>query len=249
MSKKKSSPLLLKNNQKPEVPVCKMKCDNGLSPHLNDYDLTTFFNKHSCNLIIGKPASGKTSWLYSWFKGTKQDQMLREVYDNIYLFQPSHSRSSMKDSIFDKLDENKKYDELTFDNLNDVLERIKNDDEDKSHAIIFDDMTAYLRKDTAVRNLLKEVCFNRRHYHVSIYFLVQTYMSVEPDIRKLFSNIVCFKCSKKEFNTIFEELIESRKDLADDIFKIVYDVPYEYLFVNTDTGRMFKKFDEILIDE
>jgi hypothetical protein len=239
----------IKENKMPDLPVCKMNCDNGLSPHLNDYDLTKFFNEHSCNLIIGKPRSGKTSWLYSWFKGTKKNQMLREVYDNIYLFQPSHSRKSMKDSIFDKLDEDKKFDELTYDNLNEVLERIKNDDEESNHAIIFDDMTAYLRKDSAVRQLLKEIVFNRRHYHVSIYFLVQTYMSVEPDIRKLFSNIVCFKCSKKEFNTIFEELIETKKDYADKIFKIVYNQPYEYLFVNTEHGKLFKKFDEILIDE
>lgn len=247
---KKNKPSLhIKENDKPDLPICKMKCDNPLADHLDKYELTKYFNCHSCNLIIGKPRSGKTSWLYSIFKGSKKDQMLREVYDNIFLFQPSHSRTSMKDSIFDKLDENKKYDELTYENLNDVLTRIKGDEPDKCHAIIFDDMTAYLRNDIQVRQLLKEIVFNRRHYHISIFFLVQTYMSVEPDIRKLFSNIVCFKCSKKEFETIFNELIESRKDLTEEIFKIVYDAPHEYLFVNTDSGRMFKKFDEILIEE
>lgn len=239
----------IKNNKSPDLPICKMMCDNGLAPHLNDYDLTKFINCHSCNLIIGKPRSGKTSWLYSWFKGSKKHQMLREVYDNIYLFQPSHSRSSMKDSIFDKLDEDKKFDELTYDNLNEVLERIKNAEPDECHAIIFDDMTAHLRSDVRVRQLLKEIVFNRRHYHISIFFLVQTYMSVEPDIRKLFSNIVCFKCSKKEFTTIFNELVEHKKEYADNIFKIVYDEPHEYLFINTDSSRLFKKFDELMFDD
>jgi len=32
------------------------------------------------------------------------------------------------------------------------------------------------------------------------------------------------------------------------IMKMVFDKPYEYLFVNTDSQRMFKGFDELLIE-
>ena len=49
---------------------------------------------------------------------------------------------------------------------------------------------------------------NRRHKHVSIYFLVQTYVSMDKDIRKLFRNLFIFKVSKHELNTIYDELIE-----------------------------------------
>ena len=43
---------------------------------------------------------------------------------------------------------------------------------------------------------------NRRHLHTSVYFLCQLYKSLEPDIRKLFSNIFLFKVSKKEMEDI-----------------------------------------------
>ncbi len=59
-----------------------------------------------------------------------------------------------------------------------------------------------------LKKLIKEIVMNRRHKHVSIYFLVQTYFSIEKDIRKLFSNLFIFKVSKHELNTIYDELIE-----------------------------------------
>ena len=57
-----------------------------------------------------------------------------------------------------------------------------------------------------------------------------------------------FKVGKKELETIFEEVVEREKDNILPINRLVYDKPYEYLFMNTDTGRLFKKFDEILIE-
>ena len=152
---------------------------------------------HYLRLTLGKPRSGKTSLLYSLFKSKK---LLKQCFENIFLFQPRHSRASMKDKLFDQLDEDKKFDELTFDNLHYVAEKIKYEVEDEpeiNNIIIFDDMGAYLRN-TDTKRLLKELVMNRRHYHTSIYFLCQTYKSLEPDIRKLFSNIFLFKVSKKE---------------------------------------------------
>jgi hypothetical protein len=49
--------------------------------------------------------------------------------------------------------------------------------------------------------------------------------------------------------TIADELIETSKDYINDIVKIVYDKPFEYLFINTDSQRIFKGFDEILIEK
>jgi tyrosyl-tRNA synthetase len=110
-----------------------------------------------------------------------------------------------------------------------------------------DDMTAYL-KDNEISKKLKEFVYNRRHKHLSIIFLVQSWISVPKDIRKLFSNIFIFKVSKKEMETIFEEVIELPKDYILPIIKLVFDKPYQFLFVNTDSQRMFKNFDELLIE-
>ena len=75
------------------------------------------------------------------------------------------------------------------------------------------------------------------------------YISLEPDIRKLFSNILLFKVSKKEREDIVNEIIEGHKNDIDEIIKLVFNKPYNYLFINTDSQRMFKNFDEIIFSD
>ncbi|MEI6423994.1 MAG: ATPase/DNA packaging protein [Lentisphaerota bacterium] len=217
-----------------------MICDDPLHENLNEYDLSKFLNCHSTNLMIGKPQSGKTSTLVSWFSSKL---LLKKVYHTIYLFQPSHSTASLKENIFEDLPN--KYDELTYETLNDCLEKIKNDDSKFCSCIIIDDMTASL-KDGDVKKLLKQLIYNRRHLRTSLFFLCQTYLSIERDIRKLFSNIFIFKVSIQELNLIFEEHVEIPKDYITIIRKFVFDKPYNFLFMNIDSGRLFKNFDEIL---
>jgi len=230
----------IKKNKKPLLPLCNFSCDTKLDAKLDEFDLTKFMNCHSVNLIIGKPGSGKTNLLFSLFKSKK---LLRKVFDKIFLFQPSLSRASMKDKIFDLLPEEQKFDELSLENLQMVDDMLKTDG---NNCIIFDDQGAYL-KDNSIKKLLKEMVYNRRHKHLSIFFLVQTWFSVEKDMRKLFSNMFIFRVSKNELTNIFEEVVEQKKEIINDISKLVFDVPYNFLFINTDSGRLFRNFDEIII--
>ena len=149
----------------------------------------------------------------------------------------------MEDDIFESI--RNKFDELNYENLEQVMDQIKDQDTKYCNCIIFDDQTAYL-KDKSVKKLLKELIYNRRHLRTSVFFLCQTYMSVEPDIRKLFSNLFIFRVSKKELEKIFEELVEESKDLILPISKLVFKEQYNFLFINTDSGRLFKNWDEII---
>jgi hypothetical protein len=149
----------------------------------------------------------------------------------------------MKDKMFDKLPDDQKFNELSIENLMTVEDNLS----EHNNVILVDDMTAYLR-DSSIKKKLKELVFNRRHKHLSIIFLVQSYMSIDPDIRKLFSNIFVFKCSRKEMEKIFEESVELDKDYVLPIMRAVFDRPFQYLFINTDSQRLFKGFDEILLE-
>jgi GTPase SAR1 family protein len=233
----------IKKNKAPDLKPIEMCCDGGLHKKLNEYELSKFLNCHSTNLLIGRPGSGKTSLIGSFFKSK---ELLYHTYHNLYLFQPAHSRGSMKDDIFDSI--KNKYDDLSLENLMDCMDKIKDEDPKYCNAIIFDDMGAYL-KNKSVKKLLKELIYNRRHLRTSIFFLCQTYLSVERDIRKLFSNLFIFKVAKKELELIFDELIEQAKDMLLPISKLVFDKPYNFLFINTDSGRLFKNFDEIIFHE
>ena len=230
----------IKKNKSPNLEPCIMNCDSGLHKKLNKFELSKFMNCHSTNMFVGKPESGKTSLVVSLFKSK---EMLHRIYHNIYLFQPSHSRASMKDDIFDSI--SNKYDELTYENLENVINQIKDEDPKYCNCVIFDDQGAYL-KDKSTKKLLKELIYNRRHLRTSIFFLCQTFLSVEKDIRKLFSHLFVFRVSKKELELIFDELVEQSKEMVLPISKLVYDQPYNFLFMNTDSGRLFKNFDEIL---
>lgn len=234
-----------KRNEAPPLSKCDMVCDGGLHEKLNNYELTKFLNSHETNLMIGRPASGKTSLLYSFFKSPK---IFRKVFHNIYLFQPSHSRASMKDNIFAKIPQEQCYEELNYENLNEVMTTIKGEDKKYNNCIVIDDMTAYL-KNQDVKQLLKELIFNRRHLRTTVIFLVQTWFSIEKDIRKLFSNIFCFRVSKQELTNIMDEVVESKAKYMNDIAKIVFDEPYKYLFINVNTQRLFDGFDELIFDE
>lgn len=226
-------------NESPKLKVCKMMCDGGLHAKLNNYEMTSFLNCHSTTLMIGKPKSGKTSLLYSFLKSK---EILRNVFDKVFLFQPSASRESMKDKIFESLPEDQKFEELNLDNLLEVQNSLEG-----NSLIIFDDMTAYL-KNKEVEKKLKELVFNRRHLHLSIIFLVQSWVSVPSQIRRIFNNIFLFKTSKNEMEKVWDEVVEQPKELILPIMKIVFNEPHSYLFINTDSQRLFRKFDEIVID-
>ena len=83
--------ITIKQNIKPKFEMVEMKCDKPLCKELDKYEMTKFLNSHSTNLLIGKPGSGKTSLMIAIF-----NKLLRGVFHNIYLFQPTHSRASMK---------------------------------------------------------------------------------------------------------------------------------------------------------
>lgn len=234
--------ILLKQNKKPDMPICEMNCDKPLHEKLNKYEMTKSLNCHQSTLIIGKPQSGKTSFLYALFKSKK---LMRCIYNRIFLFQPQKSRNSMKDPLFENgIPDDRKYDELTEENLENVLSNLH----EGCNVIIFDDMTAYL-KDNEIQKKLKEMVMNRRHMHLSLIFLCQTFKSVPLQVRKLFNNLIVFKCSVNEMKDIFDELVEGRKNEMLDIMKLVYDKPHQYLFINLDNQRMFKDFDELIFED
>lgn len=230
----------VKNNKKPMLPVCEMVCDVEINKKLNKYELTKLcYNSHQTSLICGPPGSGKTNFMYSLLKSK---HLLNKCYDKIFLFQPSESRASMKDKLFDSIDDSQKYEELSFDNLNEVKENL---DEEGNNCIVFDDMGSYL-KDNEIKKLLKSMIMNRRHLHLSIFFLTQTWYSIDKDMRRLFSSVFIFRIDKNSMFNIFDEIVEGKKEQIPEIVKLVYDKPYQFLMIHVSSQRFMKGFDELI---
>jgi hypothetical protein len=236
----------IKENSKPTLPHCNMVCDTKLHKKLDKYDLTSYLNSHTTNLLIGRAKSGKTSLLHSLFEHT---HLLRYCYHKIYLFQPSHSGASIKDNIFELIPKDQIYHELTFDNLYEVKCRIEEDATDgTTSCIIFDDMAAHLKNKQTMK-LFKELIFNRRHLRLSLYFLVQSFYAVPKELRRMWSNIFCFKVTKDEFKNMWNELIEYDDAYIQPIMKLVFNKPYKFLFINVDSQRLYDGWDEIILHD
>ena len=97
-----------------------------------------------------------------------------------------------------------------------------------------------------IQETFRKIIYNRRHLKCAIIILLQSYMSIPKEIRKLFNSLIMFKPPKTEFINLFEELFETKKEMAQDIMSFGYKEPHDWLLLNVPSQRLFKGFDEII---
>ena len=190
----------------PKIIAPKFKCDNALGDEIPAPLPCMNFAMG----IFGNAGSGKTSFLMSLLTSRRPNKVYRGVFDHVYFIMPPHSRASLASSLFDDHPPEKVYDDLDEEVLEEILEKAKetaSSEESGNSLIIIDDCTANL-KDKAVEKLLRKIIFNRRHYHISLIVLAQSYNQVPLALRKTLSNFICFRpANKKEVESIFTELV------------------------------------------
>lgn len=239
----------IKKQPSPNLKIPTFLCDGGVNPNLENYPSLSHLNGFKFTGLIGVPGSGKTSLLVSWLTGKGKNQIFRKVFDNVYLVMPTTSRNSMSKNIFEKHDQDKMFDELDLANTDHIYNQLlKNSEEKETSLLLLDDIAASL-KNKEIQKLLRKIVYNRRHCKVHIVVLLQSFIAIPKEIRKLFDNVVIFKPSKVEFQNLFDELFECHKDKAIDIMNLVYDEPHNYMFLNVPSQKMYKKYDEIIIHD
>jgi hypothetical protein len=234
-----------------DLKIPQFLCDHGFNDKLNEIPMLSHLNNYGFNIISGKSGSGKTSLLISFLTGKGDNKVYRKCFDNVVVVMPVNSRQSLKKNIFENHPENKLFDELDFESITkiyDMLEESVSQDPKKNTLLLLDDIGASLKK-KEIQFLLKKIIFNRRHLRCHIVCLVQSYISLPLEIRKLATNVIAFKPSKPEAENLFRELFETKHDMMREIIKYVYKNHGDYLFLNVDSQRMYKDFDEIVIDD
>jgi len=240
----------IKKNKNIKLDIPSFTCDsNAVGNHLNNHDLTKYLNVYGFLCVIGRPGSGKTSMTIAMMT-QKKPKIYKKTHHHILLFMPDNSINSLQKNPFAKLNPDNIYHEL--DNIT-ILDAFKKVDgwskEGEKTLLYIDDMTAELKKSKFIMDTLKRMIYNRRHLKLNIVMTAQVYPNIPLDIRKCITNLIMFKPPKMELEKVFEELIESKKESFEDIMKIVYDEPHNFLFVNVPSQKMFKNFDEIIIDD
>ena len=69
---------------------------------------------HFAMIISGKPKSGKSTLALGLLTTKGKKRVYRGKFDNIIIFVPKHSLSSLKDNPFEDLDASKQFHELTY---------------------------------------------------------------------------------------------------------------------------------------
>ena len=200
-------------------------------------------------MLIGSAGSGKTSFLVSLLT-QKKPAIYRRVFENIYVVAPAHSLASIKSNIFRNHSPDKIFNELSVSTLQTIKTNVMKEASDGYNSLlIIDDMTVYL-KDKENEKLLKDLIYNRRHYHLSIILCVQSYTATPLTLRKTISHGVLFKPkNKREFESVFEEVLFQPKHIIDEVSKHVYKKAHDFLYFDVNNGELYKNFNKLDIQE
>ena len=230
-----------------DLKIPSFSCDGSLNPILQRYPMLSNLDNYKLTCLIGLPASGKTSLLISWLTGKGDKKVFRKVFDSVLVCMPVASRSSLKKNIFKNHPAEKLFNELNNDSMSQIYESLQTySSEKKSTLLILDDVGASLRQNE-IQKKLKEIVYNRRHMRVHIIMLMQSYISMPREIRKLINNAILFKPSKVEAETLLNELFEMDKHDVLELMRYAYDKPHQYLFLNVQDQKIYKDYNELLI--
>jgi len=237
--------LKILKNEIPKMSMPKMNVDNILHEKLNNYPLTETLNKSFVLALIGKAGSGKSHFLISLLKSKP---LMRKVFENILIFIPPSSRSSIDGDFWSQnLPAENIYDELNEANLEDAYMKCKANSKDGYKSlIIFDDVQKDFKGES--EKLLQNICNNRRHDRISIIFAVQSYKALSKTARNALTNLIIFKVNKSQMKDIFDEQIETMKDKFEEILNVAYKNPHEFLAIDTGTQRLFNNWDEVIVN-
>ena len=89
---------------------------------------------------------------------------------------------------------------------------------------------------------------NRRHAKLSLWFLCQNYKTIPLQVRTKITDLFLIgKINKNELENIFDEQIEINKDKFDEILKIVFKNPHDFIYINNQNNKLFSNWDQIII--
>ena len=237
--------IVVKHNPEPKLTIPKFSVDNELDEKLNSYAITKLMNRSNFTVFLGKPGSGKSSLLISFLKSKT---MFYKTYHTIILFMPPNSRQSIRGGFFDKhLPASQIYDDVTVENLRDAYAIAEaNAQEEYTTLMIFDDVQKYFKGEN--EKYLLHMINNRRHARLSLWFACQTYLQIPRQVRQGITDMFVFKINKTEMENIFTEQFEQHKERFIEILKFVFQKNHDFMYLNTNSQRIFSNWNELLIE-
>ena len=232
-------------NEKPNIQKINFACDEKICEKLDKFPMVRDnLNYYNTTVIVGRQGSGQTSLTINMVK-----KLYKKKFHKIYVFMPQTSRNSLKPNIFEVLPEEQLFEELNYDNIRLVYDELKKNSENGHKSlIIMDDVQKALKQNDVISEF-KNIVANQRHLKVVNIILLQNYFSLDNKVREIVNNVIFFKMDKKQTEKIFSEVAEMKKEMFDELIKLVFDEPHNWCMINQRNKRVYKMFDEILIDD
>ena len=187
----------------------------------------------------------------SFVCNTKLSDCIVEPFPNLHSFIVLvRATQSRKSSLLINIMTNKNIQSIqsmkeSLDNIINQISASRNEAENT--IIIIDDLTSSLNL-KIVQHLLNGIINNRCHYKTSILLSVQFLNSIPLQVRKQINFIIAFKFkNNKELKNVAEEFIKYDYNEFLEIADYVFDKPHEWMCIDRDNNRRFKKFNKIQI--
>jgi hypothetical protein len=203
-------------------------------------------------VLCGSGGSGKTNLLLNFFKSRK---LYRNKFHNIYYICPESSFLSVANHPF--LEHDKIYNEMTdgliyeiYNELSEIKEkRIKKKKKPEYSLLIIDDMADTLKEKHIIAALNKFI-IKARHLCCGVIFTLQSYLYFPKILRKQITFATIFKPKNiQEYYSVAKELLKMNQDDSLKLFDYVFDAPYSHLDVDTVCSRLYKNFNELLLND
>lgn len=212
---------------------------------------------HIVYIICGKRGSGKSTLLLNLLK--RKNSPYHKFYDNIMMCSPTAGRDPKFDKLVEELQrEDKFYDTLNDDVVNDIVERLKqfNDEyavehpKSQPHNLLILDDCIHLMGTSNAHSSLNQLFSNGRHLKLTLFICTQKLNKLSTLCRSQADLITFFpNDNQKEFDTL-----ESEWNIDPKLLKAVYnyatDEPNSFLHISLFGRRpqFFKRFDKIEIE-
>tara|TARA_R100000654_G_scaffold24893_3_gene48114 strand:- start:1399 stop:2145 length:747 start_codon:yes stop_codon:yes gene_type:complete len=222
-------------------------------------NLSKFLNFLNLTLIVGLPASGKSSLIKNLLNGTPQDNLYNNVFNSVYYISPSQTMDiNLPEEKIISLSEDEPLEDI-LSNIIDVEKEENEEDEDDPHRvlIILDDAINYINTNKRAMNVFKKLVMNGRHIlgkhsSVATWIVSQKVKSIPLQIRSQANQVFFFDSTKGEKEVIRDEFTPLDKKEGEELMEFVFDRPHNFLFINLflpKNKRLFKNFNQLILED
>jgi len=219
-------------------------------------ELSKFLNHFGLSLIIGLPASGKSSLIKNLLMGTKEDRLYNKIFHSVYYISPSTTMGlGLPEDKYIKLDD--KPLEVILQEIVDKEKEQGAEDDPHRLLIVLDDAINFLKGNKEALNLYRKLVYNARHIlgdysSVSMWIVSQKIRAIPLAIRSQANSIYFFDSTAKEKEVFLDEFLPLDKVDGQQLFDYVYEEPYSFIYVNIfmpKNQRVFKKFNQLILSD